>query len=79
VQLVGENIFKSRGACYSVGSVNRKPNRNRGFEKTDNRTDVGFLKTEKNPKTDLKNRKTDKSVFSASMLAIGPICQYMHV
>ena len=41
----------------SPGSVNRKPNRNRVFWKTETETDVGFSKTEKYRKPTPKNRK----------------------
>ena len=58
---------------------------------TENRTETAVFKKPKTEPTSVfkkptktenrlkKTDKTDKSVFSAIMLAIGPICQYMHV
>jgi hypothetical protein len=58
---------------------------------TENRTETAVLKKPTTEPTSVfkkpvktenrlkKTEKTDKSVFSASMLAIGLICQYMHV
>ena len=46
---------------HSVESVNRKPNRNRGFLK--NRNQLGISKTENNRKPSINNRKTDEVCF----------------